>query len=268
MIRFACPACGKHLKIADRGAGLKVPCPGCGQRLLVPSPATPAGRDKTALGAPLPPGERSTPAAAAPAEPAAKWPAGTVPATCPGCGRVIPLQPHELSWIIECPRCSTWFDPSEDYGPLISCPACGRALAKEAVSCPGCGAPNRWVHPEIVRFYNSIRQFHFPNLIQCNYEKYVLTGVDQRFSQNAQDIAALTNSFGVLAPLNIGGLAMIAGVHFGRIQVQEWARKRIKAFRIDFAYSPPAWSSTDDAYWSAVMDFFKLPKSGRQEGAS
>jgi hypothetical protein len=117
MIRFACPACGKHLQIADHGAGLKVPCPGCGQRLQVPSPATPAGRDKTVLGESLPPVDRSTPAAAAPAEPAAKRPAGTVPATCPGCGRAIPLQPHELSWTIECACCSTWFVPSATSAP-------------------------------------------------------------------------------------------------------------------------------------------------------
>jgi DNA-directed RNA polymerase subunit RPC12/RpoP len=117
MIRFACPACGKHLQVADRGAGLKVSCPGCGQRLLVPSPATPAGRDKTVLGAPLPSGERSTTAAAAPAKPAAKRPAGTVPATCPGCGRAIPLQPHELSLTIECARCGTWFVPSAAPAP-------------------------------------------------------------------------------------------------------------------------------------------------------
>jgi DNA-directed RNA polymerase subunit RPC12/RpoP len=46
MIRFACPACGKHLKVADQGAGVKVSCPDCGQRLLVPlpTPATPPGQ--------------------------------------------------------------------------------------------------------------------------------------------------------------------------------------------------------------------------------
>jgi hypothetical protein len=155
---------------------------------------------------------------------------------------------------------------SEDQGPLTACPTCSRAIAKEAVSCPGCGAPNKWVHPEIVRFFKSIRRFDFPEYIHFHYEKYVLAGVDQRSSQNAQGISDLASCFGVIAPLNVEGLATIAAVHFGSKAVHEWARKKIKAFRIDFTYSPPAWSSTDDDYWCDVIGFFRVrPRRRRRK---
>jgi hypothetical protein len=35
---------------------------------------------------------------------------------------------------------------------LIPCPSCGREIAASANSCPGCGAVNSYVHPEIKRF--------------------------------------------------------------------------------------------------------------------
>jgi hypothetical protein len=38
-------------------------------------------------------------------------PAQTVNVTCPGCGRTIPLPPHELSLTIECAQCKTRFVP-------------------------------------------------------------------------------------------------------------------------------------------------------------
>src|SRR5205807_1520117 len=60
---------------------------------------------------------RSTPAAAAPAAPAPAPPGQTVAATCPGCGRGIPLLPHELSMGIECARCGTRFVPAQTGTP-------------------------------------------------------------------------------------------------------------------------------------------------------
>jgi hypothetical protein len=37
MIAFACPGCGKQLKVKDELAGKKVKCPGCGCVAQVPS---------------------------------------------------------------------------------------------------------------------------------------------------------------------------------------------------------------------------------------
>ncbi len=63
MISFACPACGKPLKVKDEVAGKRVKCPGCGKALVVPAngrtafgpsmaaPGQPADDERT-----LPPG--------------------------------------------------------------------------------------------------------------------------------------------------------------------------------------------------------------------
>jgi DNA-directed RNA polymerase subunit RPC12/RpoP len=99
MIRFSCPTCGKHLKAPDHGVGRKTSCPRCGQRLLI-SPPVPA-QDKAVLGEPVPGSASPSPGA------------GTVTATCPGCGRAIPFKPHELYQTFECAQCSTRFVPAE-----------------------------------------------------------------------------------------------------------------------------------------------------------
>jgi hypothetical protein len=152
----------------------------------------------------------------------------------------------------------------EEVSPLTTCTACRKSIAKEASICPNCGSPNKWVHPEIVRFYESISQFDFEPSIQITYEKFVLAGVDQGAHKDAQSLANLANSFGVIAPMNISGLATIAGVRAGQSWANEWARKKIKAFRIDFTYSPPSWSSTDDEYWYDIMDFFGVRQSKKK----
>ena len=63
MISFACPACGKPLKVKDEVAGKRVKCPGCGKALVVPANGRTAfGPSKAAPGQPaddertLPPG--------------------------------------------------------------------------------------------------------------------------------------------------------------------------------------------------------------------
>jgi hypothetical protein len=82
-IRCACPHCGNVLVAPDERAGKRATCPGCRQKVVVPG----------------------TPAPAAPAR------AATVPVSCPGCGRVISLAPHELTTLIECVKCRTCFTP-------------------------------------------------------------------------------------------------------------------------------------------------------------
>jgi hypothetical protein len=154
--------------------------------------------------------------------------------------------------------------PREEDSPLTPCSACGRSIAKEVATCPNCGAPNKWVHPEIVRFYQSIRRFDFGPSVQLTYEKFVLCGIDQRAHQDAQYLANLANSIGVIAPMNLSGLGTMLAVRGGQQWVSEWARKKVKAFRIDFSYSPPSWASTDDEYWCDVMAFFRVGRAKKK----
>jgi hypothetical protein len=141
----------------------------------------------------------------------------------------------------------------EDAGPLTPCAACGRSIAKQAVTCPGCGAPNTWTHSEILRFYRSIHRFKFESSVKLEYHKYLLTGVDHKESAHAESIAALANRIGI-----IGSLGDVVAADFGRQWLNQWARRKIKAFRIDFATLPPTWDSTDDEWWIDVKAFFGL----------
>jgi hypothetical protein len=90
-VRVLCPGCQAGIRVPAAMVGKRVSCPKCHH-------AFEAGPD----------------GAMAPDSPSIPPPprAGTVTATCPGCGRAIPLQPHELSLTIECARCNTWFVPA------------------------------------------------------------------------------------------------------------------------------------------------------------
>jgi hypothetical protein len=107
LIRFACPVCQRIFAVPDKAAGKKGTCPKCGQRVQVPRLS-----GKTVLGRPIP-----DPAPHSPSAPVAQPAAQVVNATCPGCGRSIPLGAHELSLTIECAVCNTQFMPARPSAP-------------------------------------------------------------------------------------------------------------------------------------------------------
>jgi DNA-directed RNA polymerase subunit RPC12/RpoP len=143
MIRFACPTCGKHLKAADRGAGMKVSCTRCGQRLQIPAAAAPPAvvQNRTVLGEPLPALASSPPAPAPGPRPTdATPPPRQVRANCPGCGREIRLAVGELGTLIECARCGTRFVPAGAPAPAPgqrpAAPGAGRSEEGPEVELP------------------------------------------------------------------------------------------------------------------------------------
>jgi hypothetical protein len=58
----------------------------------------------------------------------------TVAATCPGCGRTIQLQPHELSMLIECAKCGTRFVPSAVDGKTITPEEVKKVVVRDKVT--------------------------------------------------------------------------------------------------------------------------------------
>src|ERR1700744_2185676 len=59
---------------------------------------------------------------------------------------------------------------------LIPCASCSHRIAPVAKVCPKCGAPNRWVHPEIQRFLDNLGEFeHLPSF-DYSLEAYKLQG--------------------------------------------------------------------------------------------
>lgn len=103
MIRFACPACRKELRVADTQAGTKTSCPYCGQRLQVPRPRT-----QTVLGDLLPDESRPRPSAQGSSDRSAAGPS----CSCPHCGRTgIPFKPADAHTVFECAKCGGKFTP-------------------------------------------------------------------------------------------------------------------------------------------------------------
>src|SRR5687768_8025488 len=74
-ISFACPGCGKKLKVGDEHAGKKSKCPGCGQVVAIP-----AAGAAVASGAAAGVKPAARPAAAVAAKASAAKPAPTRPA--------------------------------------------------------------------------------------------------------------------------------------------------------------------------------------------
>src|SRR5579871_6572213 len=95
-VRVTCPGCQAGIRIPAAMLGKRVTCPRCREAFE----AVPA---EEPVADPEPKATTS--------EPSPAGPELLVNATCPGCGRTIPLQPHELSLTVECARCNTRFTP-------------------------------------------------------------------------------------------------------------------------------------------------------------
>jgi hypothetical protein len=227
MIRFYCANCQKALKAPKNAAGRKTKCPGCGQSIQVPLAVPPVRFPKSE---------------ALSANPILE---------------VLPVLDEETN-TDELQRPIPEVIEVSSVSRLIPCSECGRSIAKEAAACPGCGAPNKWAHPEIRRFLRCLHRFdHLPRF-NIHWERYVLAGVDEASHRTAQRTCNTVGSFGILAPISVTGLVTLAGFHVGSQLLQGWATRRVKAFRIDFRTSPPIWASTDDDWWSEILDFFGL----------
>jgi hypothetical protein len=146
--------------------------------------------------------------------------------------------------------------------PLTDCTICGQEIAKEATACPGCGAPNHWKHPSIVRFLKRLHWFDdIPNF-EVEARGYVLVGKSTRPKQFLDVLANAVGGLGFYAPMTGGGLIRLLGMSIGASYASDALRqaagKGEQVFIIDFRHGQPIWKSTDDEFWADVKDFFKL----------
>jgi predicted Zn finger-like uncharacterized protein len=262
MITFTCPGCSTPYRVHANKAGKKTACPKCGRRFSVPC---------------------LTPTKSAASIQERDW--RTVPPPVRGAGNadtatteepldVIPVLPAasgpEAAAVL--PSCPT----PQAVSKLTGCFACGREIAKEAATCPGCGAPNRYLHPEILRFQSGLSRFHHLNRFQHQARADVLAG----WSEEVQGVLAGMASHWInsLGFTSLGGglsgagqLARASLIQGSAVGILDHFRaKGTKAFVVNFGFDPPIWQSTDDAYWGDVVDFFGLShavskSSGRGE---
>ncbi len=142
--------------------------------------------------------------------------------------------------------------------PPIPCAECGHTISCEAVTCPSCGGPNKWVHPAIAKFLASRGRFENIRPFEVHVLNYVLVVVDAESRQNSETLSALIGSVRIWAPLSLHGLLTVGATHFAGKGLQEWLATNVKMFRIDFSTRPVSYACNDADHWSDVLEFFGL----------
>jgi len=129
VIKFACPKCGKHLRVDDKHAGKQGKCPGCREPLVVPNQATAIRFRCAGCGHRIkvpesyagrrgrcPKCKEAVVVPAAKKEPAAE--ARTPAITCSMCGQTVSVPEGATDEFVECPECGSYLDPSS--GEIVS----------------------------------------------------------------------------------------------------------------------------------------------------
>jgi len=164
----------------------------------------------------------------------------------------------------------------EPIPKLMNCDACGERIATAAVVCPKCGAPNKWVHPEIERFrqaFRSSRPFTY------TWDKFAVHGSAEvkRGGRVLADYAfkamvAVGFCFVLFLILDESVLSLrrrldpliwtSVFVGVGSLILLSVGLMKQKAtdsnitFTIDFSKTPPAWRSVDEDFWCEVKQFW------------
>jgi predicted Zn finger-like uncharacterized protein len=121
MPTVVCPGCGRRIGIPDEEMDLTIQCARCVTRFKpaeVPQRAKrvrvicPDCQTGFRISLEMVGRRISCPKCQHAFEAVAGEP-GTITAACPGCGRAIPLWPHELSKTVHCARCNTHFRPAQ-----------------------------------------------------------------------------------------------------------------------------------------------------------
>jgi DNA-directed RNA polymerase subunit RPC12/RpoP len=247
MVRYLCPMCKKVLTANDAEAGGKLDCPQCGQRLEVPAPPL----NKTILGEIQ---EGPEAAGTEPRQGAFATPPPIRSAATENIPTAIPVDPPGAQ--------DKLGGDGSGIGRLMPCPACGNPIGREAAACLKCGEPNNWTHPRILRFLSRKDRFTYTPNLEAQGRGFGLVGRSTRnrnFTDNLADVVGSLGFFGRASPkglISVIGLSL--GAKYLSQSLRSMAGKNGEAFAMDFRTTPPGWKSTNDLYWSEVMEFFGL----------
>lgn len=133
---------------------------------------------------------------------------------------------------------------------LVKCSACSKDISALATACPGCGAPNMWVHPSITQFLSVKDQ----------------TGVAKKFKfwSNKIEIWGETEPslswwkvllFFLLVPGLFAGLLGIIFVTVVYVMVLYVYGKK-KQFKANLHTG--TWQSNDEKFWQPVRAILKI----------
>jgi len=162
--------------------------------------------------------------------------------------------------------------PSNPVRKLITCSACGKSISPAARACPGCGEPDRYVHPEIQRFLDSARASQALPPFSYKIDGFVLSGwaAVQKGALGASMkgsrlfiAGSLMGLFGAGLPflLPIAGLLILVGLFMSSATAFSGFSQAdyVSRFSIDFNATPPKWESGDEALWKPVKDVLLKP---------
>lgn len=238
-IRFSCVHCGKSIKVKTDLAGREGKCPGCGAKIRVPTV-----EDATLdwLGASQPVRVLSPVSAV------------TARAMVPS-----DVEEYELA------------APVATGNKLIPCKTCGTSIAKNAKTCPKCGAPNEWRHPEVQRFIENYSRIQVPSACNFNWNAETVSGFASvnrgagGVGMKLVIIAALVAMFlggSIAGPIFmlIAGVMVFIGIALMLISMlgPHNPADSMVEFSMDFSGPTPRWTSNDDKFWSGVKAFFRI----------
>jgi GYF domain 2 len=244
VIRLTCPDCGKRVYV-DRGlSGQIIACPICHEQFQIP------GAESIA------PSPTATRTAASP-------PTQAAASSSPPTQAAAPSSPHFTG---QPPLVVT----------TVPCAACQHLIATTASTCPQCGAPNTWVHPEIKRFRDNCNTVSAPQSFEFVSTSTILRGYTQvkvttetsmEKAIKVGTISVISIMLGALTPLS-GLIVPIASIvlffSFEAMLIASLDKTplpppiTLPEFTLDFSQTPPRWSSNDEEFWKGVKGFFRL----------
>lgn len=138
---------------------------------------------------------------------------------------------------------------------LRDCSACGHSIAISAAACPQCGAPNEFVHPLVTEFKS--RKFNDAPLFEFEVTGTTISGKSHSAKDKLEAIIGVLCISSVILFFIFPWLATFVFAGF-LISVGIWlfASSHEETFSVDLSQEKPRWSSSNDAFWSSVRDFF------------
>lgn len=143
---------------------------------------------------------------------------------------------------------------------LVPCRSCNRDLSIEAVTCPSCGAPNKWIHPKIENFLREKDNTGVTEPFTFNYEKLRISGQTEKRVPRWILWAGIVFFLLLFIPIALLGTVGLAFGPIGFVTAivlalifkfsLHAAFANNKTFLMDF--ESDAWQSNDDVFWSPV----------------
>ncbi len=212
---------------------------------------------------------------------------------CHSCGVNLKAPDKAAGRSIPCPKCkaSNFIAPTTkaatttppttvkrdtpETQALIVCNTCQRQIAATANACPGCGAANRWVHPEIERFNVQAGKLETKSPFKYDHTNTWIRGYATVKRQKPQAIVGGWCliilgvvpfglwCLGLLQRHPEAALASLAFIPLGiGLLIAAGFMKDLPEdvkFQVDLATTPPTWQSNDDEFWKPVKEFFLSP---------